>query len=44
MRKLRVYYQDRVAGLLEETDEGCRFTYAADWVDEGQSPVSLTLL
>ncbi len=43
MRKLRVYYQDRVAGLLEETDEGYRFTYAADWVEEGPGPVSLTL-
>lgn len=43
MRKLRVYYQDRVAGLLEETDEGYRFTYAPSWVDEQQDPISLTL-
>jgi serine/threonine-protein kinase HipA len=43
MRKLRVYYQDRLAGLLEETDEGYRFTYGADWLEAGQSPVSLTL-
>lgn len=43
MRKLRVYYQDRIAGLLEETDEGYRFSYAAEWVDTRQSPISLTL-
>jgi serine/threonine-protein kinase HipA len=43
MRKLQVYYQDRLAGLLEETDEGYRFTYLAEWLEEGRSPVSLTL-
>ncbi|MEI6387745.1 MAG: HipA N-terminal domain-containing protein [Spirochaetota bacterium] len=43
MRKLWVYFQDRVAGLLEETDEGYRFTYAPSWVLEGKNPVSLTL-
>ncbi len=43
MRRLRVYYQDRVAGLLEETGEGYRFTYDPDWVAEGGDPVSLTL-
>jgi serine/threonine-protein kinase HipA len=43
MRKLWVYYQDRVTGQLEETDEGYRFTYDSTWVDEGRNPVSLTL-
>jgi serine/threonine-protein kinase HipA len=43
MRKLWVYYQDRAAGLLEETDEGYRFTYEPTWVDGGRNPVSLTL-
>lgn len=43
VRSLRVYYQDKDAGLLEETDEGYRFTYNPDWVAEGQDPVSLTL-
>lgn len=43
MRKLRVYYQDTVAGLLEETDEGYRFTYTHSWVSERRNPVSLTL-
>jgi serine/threonine-protein kinase HipA len=43
MRKLRVYYQDRLAGVLEETDEGYRFSYTADWIENGQRPISLTL-
>jgi serine/threonine-protein kinase HipA len=43
MRRLQVYYQDRPAGVLEETDEGYRFSYTADWIEKGQSPVSLTL-
>jgi serine/threonine-protein kinase HipA len=43
MRRLRVYYQDRAAGFLEETDEGYRFTYDPEWVAAGQDPVSLTL-
>jgi len=43
MRELRVYYQDRVAGILEETDEGYRFSYAPEWMAEAGDPVSLTL-
>ncbi len=43
MRRLRVYYQDKLAGIVEETDEGYRFTYSATWVDAGESPISLTL-
>ncbi|GAB1458137.1 HipA N-terminal domain-containing protein [Spirochaetota bacterium] len=43
MRRLRVYYQDRAAGLLEETDEGYRFSYESDWVAAENDPVSLTL-
>lgn len=43
MRKLQVYYQDRTAGMLEETDEGYRFTYEPAWVAQECEPVSLTL-
>lgn len=43
MRKLRVYYQDRAAGLLEETDEGYRFSYEPEWLAAAGDPVSLTL-
>lgn len=43
MRKLRVYYQDRAAGILEETDEGYRFRYDPDWVAAAGDPVSLAL-
>ena len=42
MRKLRVIYQDREAGILEESDEGYRFTYSQRWVDAGEDPISLT--
>lgn len=43
MRKLRVLWQDREAGILEESDEGYRFTYTQAWVDTGEDPISLTL-
>ena len=43
MRRLEVLFQDRPAGILEETETGYRFSYLPGWVDEGGSPVSLTL-
>ncbi len=43
-RRGRVLRRDRVAGLLEETASGFRFTYADDYLrDPSQPPVSLTL-
>lgn len=43
-RRALVRRHDRVAGLLEETDAGCRFTYDPDYLREpGLPPVSLTL-
>ncbi|MBF0330462.1 MAG: HipA N-terminal domain-containing protein [Candidatus Omnitrophica bacterium] len=41
-RKAEVFYQDRLAGLLEETDQGYRFVYARDYLKTGL-PISLSL-
>jgi serine/threonine-protein kinase HipA len=39
-----VYYQDRVAGIVAETDEGYEFTYDAKYLNtETAKPISLTL-
>lgn len=45
MRRARVYNHDRLAGILEELDDGTyRFTYDAEYLaDESTEPVSLTL-
>lgn len=44
MRKAKVYYQDRLAGVLEETDSGYRFVYDNGYlVDAQANPISLTL-
>ena len=38
MRQARIYYQDRIAGILTETDEGeYLFRYEADYVQEHPS-------
>ncbi|MBF0593551.1 MAG: HipA N-terminal domain-containing protein [Candidatus Omnitrophica bacterium] len=41
-RKADVFYQNRLAGILEETDQGYRFSYAPDYVKTGCA-VSLSL-
>lgn len=41
-RKADVFYHDRLAGILEEMDEGYRFTYASDYLKTGKA-VSLSL-
>lgn len=39
-----VYYQDRLAGVVAETDEGYEFTYDAEYLNtETAKPISLTL-
>jgi len=39
-----VYYQDTLAGVLEETDDGYTFIYQADYLENKKAmPVSLTL-
>ena len=42
-RKAFVYIRDRYAGLLEETDDGYRFQYDAEYLQGDPVPVSLTL-
>ena len=42
-RKAFVYVRDRYAGLLEETDNGYRFQYDAEYLRSNAVPVSLTL-
>lgn len=43
MRSARVFYQNVQAGILEENDQGFRFTYIADYVRAGNPAISLTL-
>ncbi len=43
-KKGLVYYQEQLAGWIEETDEGYEFTYATEYLKkENPKPVSLTL-
>jgi serine/threonine-protein kinase HipA len=43
-RKARIYVQDHFAGILEETDQGYRFTYEPDYLaSDHAEPISLTL-
>ncbi len=44
MRRAEIYYQDSLAGTLEETDAGYRFAYDERYLQQaGALPVSLTL-
>lgn len=44
MRKARVYFDQKLCGYLEETDQGYRFTYTSAWFDDPSlPPVSLTM-
>lgn len=43
MNSLRVLYQDRCAGILEETGSGYRFCYDPAWIASGSPAISLTL-
>ena len=43
-RQAEVYYKDRLAGLLSETDSGYTFAYLPEYLaSEDPRPVSLTL-
>jgi serine/threonine-protein kinase HipA len=43
-RKGLVYFQDALAGVLAETDDGYEFTYQAEYLEhKNAKPVSLTL-
>lgn len=41
-RKADVFYHDRLAGILEETDDRYRFAYDSDYLKTGK-PISLSL-
>ena len=41
-RKANIFYQDVLAGILEETDQGYRFVYTFDYLKTGR-PISLSL-
>lgn len=44
MKTAEIYYKDRCAGILKETDEGYEFRYSPDYLaSDGAKPVSLTL-
>lgn len=44
MRKAQVFYQDQLAGLLSENEEGYSFVYESQYLENSNSkPVSLTL-
>ena len=41
-RKANIFYDDRLAGILQETDQGYRFIYTSDYLKIGR-PISLSL-
>ena len=41
-RKAEVYYSEQLAGIIEETEQGYKFTYNADFIKNGM-PVSISL-
>lgn len=44
MRQAQVFYQDQLAGLLTENEEGYFFVYESQYLENSNSkPVSLTL-
>lgn len=44
MRQAQVFYQDQLAGLLSENEEGYSFVYESQYLENSNSkPVSLTL-
>lgn len=44
MKTAEIYYKDRFAGILKETDEGYEFRYSSGYLaSSGAKPVSLTL-
>ena len=44
MKKANVYYRDQTAGLLEQTNEGFRFTYDSVYLNDASScSISMSL-
>jgi serine/threonine-protein kinase HipA len=42
-RRGRIYYQDQLAGIISEEEEGYVFTYDLDYIKSNYPSVSLTL-
>ena len=42
-KRALVYYQNKLAGYLSETDSGYQFQYDAQYLSEQSKPISLTL-
>ncbi len=44
MKRAHIYYKDKIAGILAETDEGYEFIYEKEYLSsEGAKSISLTL-
>ena len=44
MKRAHIYYKDKIAGILAETDDGYEFAYEKEYLaSEGAKSVSLTL-
>ena len=44
MRKANVYYDQKLCGILEESDDGYRFSYTSAWFkNPSLPPISLTM-
>ena len=43
MKQAEVYFQDKLAGVLAEDENGYTFVYAEKYVAENASPISLTM-
>jgi serine/threonine-protein kinase HipA len=38
-----VLFDDKPCGLIEESEQGSRFTYSPDWIARDGKPISLTM-
>jgi serine/threonine-protein kinase HipA len=43
MKQARIYYKEKLAGLLKETDDGYEFAYLPEYLAQAEEPVSLTM-
>ena len=42
-RTAKVNYQSQFAGLLSETEKGCRFVYDSNYLQDGGKPISVSM-
>jgi len=43
MRQAEIYFQDKLAGILTEDENGYTFAYLKEYISEKGTPISLTL-